>query len=91
MTTTKKNKIFPVVNYDDDGSVDVAAMDESYSDVIILADKPKEWSSNGVLNVLKKAWHKKSGTLRNTRPDGYGTPRYMHRQNDEKDFRLHRL
>lgn len=54
MTTTKKNKIFPVVNYDDDGSIDVAAMDESYSDVIILADKPKEWSSNGVLNVLKK-------------------------------------
>jgi tRNA pseudouridine55 synthase len=67
MTEAKKSNIFPI-QYSHDVSGTLTG-DESdlYNDAIILADKPKTWSSNGVLNVLKKKLDLKkaghSGTL----------------------------
>lgn len=68
MSITKTKDSFFPVQYSHDVSAPESAEDVSlYNDAIILADKPKRWSSNGVLNVLKKKLNLKkaghSGTL----------------------------
>jgi tRNA pseudouridine55 synthase len=67
MMEAKKSKFFPILYSKEDSQSNIGDDREIYQDAIILADKPKEWSSNGVLNVLRKKLHIKkaghSGTL----------------------------
>lgn len=67
MTEAKKSNFFPRQYSHDVSGTLTGDESDMYNNAIILADKPKTWSSNGVLNVLKKKLDLKkaghSGTL----------------------------